>query len=67
MPFAPGTTSIAVTSASHSSRIRATRPAAFGRAPQGTQYSIRIRWSATVAFKQSDVDVRCTSAFSLAG
>jgi hypothetical protein len=48
MPFAPGTTSTTAPVSSHSSRIRAARPAAFGRAPQGTQYSIRTRWSLTV-------------------
>jgi hypothetical protein len=42
MPFAPGTTSTAPTTDSHSSRILAARPAAFGLAPQGTQYSIRM-------------------------
>jgi hypothetical protein len=41
IPLSPGTTSIAPRLLSHSSRIRAARPAAFGRAPQGTQYSMR--------------------------
>jgi hypothetical protein len=30
-----------LTEPSYSSRIRAARPAAFGSAPQGTQYSMR--------------------------
>ena len=39
---APVTTSIVpISFFSHSSRSLATRPAAFGRAPQGTQYSMR--------------------------
>jgi len=42
MPSAPGTTSTAATDFSNSSRIRAARLTAFGRAPQGTQYSMRI-------------------------
>ncbi len=42
MPPSPVTTSTVPIELSHSSRIRAARPAAFGRAPQGTQYSMRI-------------------------
>ena len=42
IPFAPVTTSIVARSSSCCSSSRATRPAAFPRAPQGTQYSIRI-------------------------
>jgi hypothetical protein len=44
MPPTPVTTSTAATLSSHSSRIRAARPAAFGSAPQGTQYSMRTWW-----------------------
>jgi hypothetical protein len=51
MPFAPGTTSTDTRSFSHSSRTRAARPAAFGRAPQGTQYSIRMRCLLTDAIQ----------------
>jgi hypothetical protein len=49
MPSAPGTTSTTLTTSSHSSRMRAARPAALGRAPQGTQYSIRTWWRSTIA------------------
>ena len=48
MLFAPGTTSTTPTSSSHSSRMRATRPVALGRAPQGTQYSIRRWWRSAI-------------------
>src|SRR5690348_1937568 len=42
MPSAPVTTFTSPTVSSSSSRICAARPTAFGRAPQGTQYSMRI-------------------------
>ena len=42
IPSAPVTTSTVPTESSHSSRIRAARPAALGSAPQGTQYSMRM-------------------------
>ena len=42
IPSAPVTTSTVPTASSHSLRIRAARPAAFGSAPQGTQYSMRM-------------------------
>jgi hypothetical protein len=48
MPFSPGTTSTMPISSSHSSRMRAARPTAFGRAPQGTQYSIRKWWRSPI-------------------
>jgi hypothetical protein len=41
LPSAPGISSRRPTTSSHSSRMRSTRPVALGRAPQGTQYSIR--------------------------
>jgi hypothetical protein len=41
MPPFPGTTSTVPTTPSHSSRTLAARLAAFGRALQGTQYSMR--------------------------
>jgi hypothetical protein len=44
----PGYDLDAPTSSSHSSRMRATRPAALGRAPQGTQYSIRTWWRSAI-------------------
>ena len=56
MPFAPGTTSMAPTMPSHSSRILAARPAALALAPQGTQYSIRMwcRSATSLIFNQHD-------------
>src|SRR3954466_14130088 len=48
MPPVPGTISTVETAFSLSSRIRAARPTAFGKALQGTQYSIRMRWPSPI-------------------
>jgi SAM-dependent methyltransferase len=53
MPPSPVTTSTAVIESSHSSSSLAARPAAFGSAPQGTQYSMRMWWRASVGMPLS--------------
>ncbi len=55
IPPTPVTTSTALRLSSHSSRIRAARPAALGSAPQGTQYSMRMWWRSAIALILSKV------------
>jgi hypothetical protein len=58
-------TSTAAISRSHSSRISAARPAAFGLALQGTQYSIRTRWRSDIRARIRDAR-RCPSGGTVA-